>query len=202
MIFLRTYLLVGFLCSSISLQCMLPLFWTVCDTAQNIIQLENMMNVPRTMGISGGATLASGEATLFSGFASFDCSYDRFQCINETHSTCREYCSPRRIVFGGYYDENLVATAHHDADLTDCMRIAAAITPVVVCGIRGIGEICRVTPLRLKEIAKLTAYSTLYTAGCLYAFENNSDRGEAAYWLTGSLMAIGNALISGCLAQR
>lgn len=201
MLSLRTSLLVGFLCASVSSHGMFPFISTVCDTASNIMQLENKMSAPRAMGILGSATSALGETTLFSVSAAFDCFYDRFQCINETHSTCKEYCVPRRVVSSGYYDESLDTAAHHTTNLTYCMRIVTAIMPAAFYGAARIGAICRRTPLRFKELAKFTAYSTLYTAGCLYAFENYSDRGEAAYWLTGSLMAIGNSFIIERLAQ-
>jgi hypothetical protein len=49
--------------------------------------------------------------------------------------------------------------------------------------------------LGFRKIAKITLYLGLYTAGCVYAFENYTDCGPVAAMMAGSLIGAGNGML-------
>lgn len=191
--------LINFLCLSITSYGMLPLIRTITDTAGSIMSRETMMNVSRTFGISGGLTnVASGEEATFFGSASFNCKYYNFQCINLTHSTYKEYCIPSAFMLSMGSDESFDAA--DKCDLNDRIR-DLAIWPIAVFVGASVNRILSQRSPEVKKIVKMTACSVLYTAGCFYAFENYSDRGNAAVVLTDVLINLGNVLLCHQCAQ-
>jgi hypothetical protein len=206
MIFVSNRLFFGFCCvlSAMQLSGMFltrddtPLCGISCDTTPQAMLFESLGHREGHVGFSGtGACADSGIETPLAGFVSFDCTYDKFQCLNGTHSTYQDCCIPRSIVFlkhGASHDDGTCVSINP-------LHLYSAVLPLAVTCAVTLDRIGRKIPIRIKNVAKLGMCSALYTASCLYAFENHTEGSDTAAYLTAFLMGCGNIFLADYLGR-